>query len=455
MKPAKLSEKQSHAWHYLESEKFSHVSEVFYGGAAGGGKSFFGCIWQIHRRISLPESVGVIGRKELKSIKESTLVTFFRAAKEYYGFTAGDQFRYNDNSGQVIFQNGSVIYLKELKQMPSDPDFHSLGSVEYTDGFIDELPEITEKAFDMLNSRIRYVKNETHGWNVSPKIYVTGNPGPGWVKNKFVYDNENRPIVLSPHQRFVSATLDDNPDKEFVKIYDTQLSRLSTGYDYKRLRYGDWNIKPAPKNPFITALDKNRHLTTIPVYDPQKQLTISLDFNIDPFGFIFSHHFKTSDGIMHAWYFDEAEIFNGSIPKAVDYIKQYYPQSIPFLRLTGDSGGNRRSIETRDNNSLYRQLANALKLRPNQIMVPSNPTHKSSRADCNYFFHHYPDIQINRLKCPNLCFDLEYVEVDEEGSILKDNRKDKAQRADFLDCMRYNVNTFAKEWILKHQKLKH
>lgn len=102
---------------------------------------------------------------------------------------------------------------------------------------------------------------------------------------------------------------------------------------------------------------------------------------------------------------------------------------------------------------LYVQLARALKLRPGQVIVPkANPFHKTSRADCNYFMMHYDDLQINRSNCPNLVFDIQYVEVDQEGHILKSNRKDKTQRADYLDCFRYYVNTFKKEWVLRHQK---
>ncbi len=38
------------------------VTELLYGGGARGGKSAFGCIWQILRRITLPGSVGLVCR---------------------------------------------------------------------------------------------------------------------------------------------------------------------------------------------------------------------------------------------------------------------------------------------------------------------------------------------------------------------------------------------------------
>ena len=52
-------------------------TEIFYGGGAGGGKSYLGCAWLILNCIDYPGTRWLMGRAILKSLKESTLLTFF------------------------------------------------------------------------------------------------------------------------------------------------------------------------------------------------------------------------------------------------------------------------------------------------------------------------------------------------------------------------------------------
>lgn len=255
-------------------------------------------------------------------------------------------------------------------------------------------------------------------------------------------------------QKRYRSTWSNYKDNSFCRadrIATLEGLRLLDPYYYQVYALGLWGHK-ATKNPFAISFNPEIHTSLIPIYDPGKRLTISLDFNIDPFAFIFSHEWTDKEGD-HCHVFDEAEIVNGSIPKAIEYIKEKYPRSLPFCRITGDAGGSRRSIEQRDNMSLYRQLMLGLNLQPRQVLVPkANPTHKTSRSDCNYFLSNFPDFKINKQRCPNLIFDLQYVEVDEEGQIIKSDRSKDVQRADYLDTGRYLINTFYKEWIVKDQQ---
>src|SRR6478609_3988776 len=127
-----LSQKQSNAWHYLEDKT---TNTVLYGGAAGGGKSYLGCIWHVTRRMTYPKSRGLIARESLNSIEESTLVTLFKVC-ELMGYQAGRDYKYNAQKHTILWKNGSKTVCKELRYIPSDPDFQRLGSTEYTDAFI-------------------------------------------------------------------------------------------------------------------------------------------------------------------------------------------------------------------------------------------------------------------------------------------------------------------------------
>lgn len=440
-----LSKKQSLAWKYLTD---STTTEILYGGGAGGGKSFLGCVWHIFRRTTYPETRGLIGRAKLSALEQSTLITLLKVAHDM-GYINGVDYRYNSQKNIINWLNGSVTILKDLFLYPADPDFISLGSTEYTDAFIDEGTEITTKAFEILNSRIRWKLNE---YGLIPKILVTCNPGLGWVKERYIV-HDNKLVKLKDYQKFVQALVTDNPDKEFVKLYELQLNRLTNDYDKQRLLYGDWEAEREVESPFCNHYNPFKHESTLAVFQPSKQLVISVDFNLNPFAVTFHHAWQDSTGFHHHQ-FDEGEIAHGSIPAMVEFIRTKYHRYLYAAILTGDAMGNRGDISQRDNATLYQQLLLGLGMTVQQLRVHGNPTHENSRADVNYFMVHFPDYKINPTLCPNTCRDARVVQVDIYGQILKRNRNDLNQRADFLDAgIRYPIHNLHRQWIVNHQRM--
>jgi len=223
--------RQSEALKFLSVD--SNVETILYGGAAGGGKTMLGCMWQILRRLKYPGTRSLIGRAKLDTLKKTTMATFFQVANEI-GLKAGEDFVYNQQSHIIKFSNGSEIILADLFLYPSDPHFQDLGGLELTDVFLDEATEISEKAYSVVCSRIRYKLNE---FGLKPKILLTCNPSKGWIYNQFYlpYKNQNLP----EHLAFIQALPGDNihlPD-----AYVTSLSRLPEA-DRKRLLEGDWEF---------------------------------------------------------------------------------------------------------------------------------------------------------------------------------------------------------------------
>ena len=223
--------RQSEALKFLSVD--SDVETILYGGAAGGGKTMLGCMWQILRRLKYPGTRSLIGRAKLDTLKKTTMATFFQVANEI-GLKAGEDFIYNQQSHIIKFSNGSEIILADLFLYPSDPMMTDLGGLEVTDVFIDEATEITEKAYSIVSSRIRYKLKE---FGLKPKILLTCNPSKGWIYNQFYlpYKNQNLPA----HRAFVQALPGDNihlPDS-----YVTSLTRLPEA-DRKRLLEGDWEF---------------------------------------------------------------------------------------------------------------------------------------------------------------------------------------------------------------------
>lgn len=437
-----LSHKQTIAWDFLEDKT---TNEILYGGGAGGGKSYLGCIWHIYRRTTYAGSRGLIGRAKIAILEQSTLVTLFKVAT-MMGYKSGTHYTYNSQKHTINWANGSQTVLKDLFLYPSDPDFASLGSTEYTDAFIDEATEITLKAFEIVSTRIRWKLDD---YGLVPKLFCTGNPADGFIKERFIIKDDVR-VELQPHQKFVQSLVSENPDEKFKALYVQQLERLTSDYDKQRLLYGDWNASREVQSPFATQWLDSKHVSESVEYDPKKQLIISIDFNLTPFCVTFHHYWQDDKGI-HGHQFDEMEIKQGSIPAMVDAIKTKYHNSLPNAILTGDAMGNRGDISQRDNASLYLQLIRGLGMRESQIKVSNNPTHENSRADVNYVLYHFPDFKINK-RCVNSIRDMRNVQVDAFGGILKKDRKDVNQRADYIDTIRYLIHNIYYKWIEQHQR---
>lgn len=232
----KLTVKQTIALDYLED---NITNEVLFGGGAGGGKTALGCYFQIKRRLKYPETRGLIGRAVLKTLKETTLVSFFQVAK-IQGLVANEHYRYNGQSNQIEFFNGSVILLKDLFQYPSDPNFDELGSLEITDSFIDEANQVTDKAKNIVKSRIRFKLDD---YNLIPKQLYTCNPAKNWTYSEFY--KPDRDNELEPNKKFIQSLVDDNP---FIsKHYKQNLLTLDKE-SKERLLFGNWEYLSDPSS---------------------------------------------------------------------------------------------------------------------------------------------------------------------------------------------------------------
>ena len=231
-----LSIKQTIALDYLEDDI---TKELEFGGGAGGGKSALGCYWQIKRRLQYPGTRGLIGRASLKTLKDTTLNTFFQVAS-MQGLKAINHFNYNQQSNIIKWFNGSETLLKDLFLYPSDPNFDELGSLEITDAFIDENNQIVEKAWNIVKSRIRYKLDD---FGLIPKMMGSCNPSKNWVYNR--YYKPFRDGTLPEDKKFVQALISDNP--YISKHYRDNLLGLDKN-SIERLLYGNWEYDDDPSS---------------------------------------------------------------------------------------------------------------------------------------------------------------------------------------------------------------
>lgn len=225
----KLTKKQTSAWVKLTDNT---TNEMLFGGSAGGGKSFLGCLWVATMCLQKPNVRYLIGRTVLTQLKLTTLNTLFETLQRMQ-LKSGEHYVYNGQSNVITFNNKSEIILKDLQYNPSDPNFDSLGGLELTGAFIDEAAQITSLAYNVIKSRIRFKLTEN---NLIPKILMTANPSNTWIKKEFYI-----PFVqekLSQNKSFIPSLPFDNP--HLPPSYIEMLQTLPT-QQRRRLLEGDWN----------------------------------------------------------------------------------------------------------------------------------------------------------------------------------------------------------------------
>ena len=227
---------QGQAIEYLFDDK---TTEVLFGGAAGGGKSWVGCSWLILLCLKYPKTRYLMGRSKLDALKKTTLNTFFEVCQEW-GILANKHYNFNAGSNIIKFYNGSEIILKDLFLYPSDRNFDSLGSLEITAAFIDEANQITEKAKNIVASRMRYKLDQ---YGIIPKLLMTCNPAKNWVYTQFYKPAKEG--TQKPYRKFIQSLVDDN---EFIsKHYKKQLLTLDE-LSKQRLLYGNWEYDATNDN---------------------------------------------------------------------------------------------------------------------------------------------------------------------------------------------------------------
>ena len=229
-----LFDKQLECMELLEDRTHS---EILYGGGARGGKSYVGCAWVVAGALRYPGSHWLVGRKDLKQLKLTTMVTFRKVFK-LMGMD-WEACSYNDTLGMLKLPNGSVVYFAHLKQTPEDPDFDRFGSMDLTGFFIDEAQEVRWKCVAVLKGRLSLTRYDENGikWETMPKSLFTCNPNKGWVRSLFV--KPQREGYIEGHRAFVKALVTDNP--KVGPEYVEELLRSGDPVTIERLLYGNFD----------------------------------------------------------------------------------------------------------------------------------------------------------------------------------------------------------------------
>ena len=246
-----MSETQALSFEILSDPQYT---DILFGGSAGGGKSFFVCMWAVLECRNYPGiSIG-LGRKSLKRLRQTTLQTLLQKVHPLFGVVEGRDFKFNGQDNYIQYSNGSKIILIDMASAPTDPDYDKFGSMELTHVIIEEVGEAIKKGVDVLTSRKNRMMNAEYG--IVGKTVMTCNPTQNFIRQEYYkiyeqmgggrYQKWAKGEVIIPgtgerkeaYRAYVRSSVYDNP--KVPENYIETLKNLDQ-QERKRLLDGDWN----------------------------------------------------------------------------------------------------------------------------------------------------------------------------------------------------------------------
>lgn len=405
-----------------------------------GGKSYLGCCWLTYSCMQFSGIRMLVARKVRKTLLETTWKTLKDVLKGW-GLVEDVNYRINNQVYEITFWNGSTITAMDLTPMPSDVNFDSLGSLEITGAFVDEVSEVSEKAIEVLASRIRYKIEDTF---IVGKILMTCNPTVNWPRKTFVMDDDGNPVKLQPGYRYLPFSLFDNPNEKFRAIYYNKLSKIRDKATRDRLLYGNWWFTESNKMAAYWNFDGDIHLKQglfESRYDPLKPLILSMDFNVNPYMTCLPMQIDYEKKKVYVFpeFIGRSKDKLNNTPAFTRWIAQKLIGwgHVGGLLLTGDPAGASRSTQTEDgvnNFTIATKNFTAANLRSSTQLLSKQPAQITRLEFVNELFKVYDGwtVEID-MRCHRLTEDFIYQQKNPDGT----KEKKKIQMEDGSRAERY------------------
>jgi hypothetical protein len=227
----------------------SEATEILYGGAAGGGKSFLMRAAAILWCSEIPGLQVYLFRRLYDDLIKNHMEgpSGFRSLLSTWEQAGWVEIVENE----IRFWNGSKIYLCHCQH---EKDMYKYQGAEIHVLLIDELTHWLEKMYRFLRNRVRMagLKIPAKYAGMFPRILCGANPGNIghlWVKATFIDGAVPMELRRMPKKeggmlrQFIPAKLDDNPTLAVDDPhYEDRLSGLGSDALVKAMRDGDWNV---------------------------------------------------------------------------------------------------------------------------------------------------------------------------------------------------------------------
>ena len=210
----------------LQALELDGVREVLYGGAKGGGKSVFGCIWALKYSLEIiaryalsvsedPLRIGFLGRKQSVDFTKTTLETWRRFIPRSIG---------GQKLWEIRQQAREIVILDRVKWdyggFGRSEDIQKFNSAEYAAYFLDQAEELSRDDISLVRGATGrlVIRGET----LPTKGLLTANPRQCWLKDEFIGN-------AARERRFVRALPADNP---FIDV-DSYVTMLEDAFRHR------------------------------------------------------------------------------------------------------------------------------------------------------------------------------------------------------------------------------
>jgi len=214
------------------------ITDIVYGGAKGGAKSWTGANLIFGDAFIYPETMYFIARKKLNDLRKFTVPTINQVFQTW-GIT-DKYYTFNGQDNVYKLKNGSQVFLLDAAPQPSDPLYMRFGSMTMTRGWIEEAGEFEEAAKNNLVASIGRWKNDVY--NLPPKVLQTCNPSKNYLYRDYYMKFKDG--TLEEWKAFIQAFPQDN--KMLPAGYVENLLRTLSKNEIERLIKGNWQYDDDP-----------------------------------------------------------------------------------------------------------------------------------------------------------------------------------------------------------------
>lgn len=202
----------------------SKAKFLLFGGAMGGGKSWFLCAEAIKHAMKYNGNRLVIVRKELSVLRKTTLVTFQSICPPQIIQS------FNQTAMEFTFKNGSKLTFIEAN-VSKDPLLNKLKGLEIGWFGIDEANEVSEEVFRILKTRLRWMLPD--GTRPRYEGRLTSNPENCWLIPAFIQSTD-------PDHVFIKSLTTDNYDENDEYVLTLKNAFKDSPELLQRYLLGDW-----------------------------------------------------------------------------------------------------------------------------------------------------------------------------------------------------------------------
>lgn len=394
----------------------------------------------------------ILVRKTANTIKDSQWQTIKDVVSEW---NLESLFTFNKSPLEIYCINGNKFIARGLDEPAK------LKSISNPSGaWIEEGNQIEENDFTFLLTTLRSNEGRV-------KMDFTFNPEADtpdftefWLYRDFFSHTSDKSFTniksymvgdksFNLQYRATHTTYHDNPFVTGQRVAFHESLKETNYYYYKVFTLGEWGNK-INESPWAFAFNRGKHVRKGVEADRNLPLYLSWDFNRNPVCCSVIQHDKGAKKIR---VIRTIKIPNSGVDEVCEKIKVLFPGFLYIV--TGDYSGHTPTSIFKEQITNYMVIKSKLLLSDGQIKTKTNPRLEKNRTLFNLLLQYY-GWEIDEDNARDAIFDLENVQSNADGTILKEDRKDPKQQADILDTLRYFANLefegFEKLYLLPEKR---